>query len=82
MGPDPVKHGCRFNGIGDFSPIVGQRIDERIRQCPLKVKFLGHCRGSSFDGRRESFHHHFTIRVFSVSVKLPPQAQAVFQGIP
>src|SRR5215467_6657414 len=68
MGPDPVKHCCRFNGIGDFSPIVGQRIDERIRQFPLKLNFLGHCRGSSFDARRESFHHHCTIPTVCLEV--------------
>jgi hypothetical protein len=39
MGPDPIKHCCGFNGIGNLSPIVGQLIDERVRQFPLKLNY-------------------------------------------
>jgi hypothetical protein len=78
MGPAPIGPCYRCNGIRDLGPIVCQRLGERVRQCPLTLHFLGHCRGLSLDCRVDSFH---SIRSLYGSFRFPsnflPQAPAI-----
>src|SRR5437660_12662494 len=83
MDPAPIEHCCRCNGIRDLSPIVCQRIDECVRQFPLTLNFLGHCRGPSLDCRVDSFHSICSLYgSFRFPSNFLPQAHAVFQCIP
>jgi hypothetical protein len=74
----PIQDRSGFNRLSDFRRLWGKRIDERIRQFPLKLDFLEHGLMPPLHGCVESFHHTCTIGAFTDPVKRQssPQGRA------